>query len=159
MRKSFLLFTILAVATAGLAQAPAPDQPSPQKPAASDSGSGFSEEIVNRLLGQLKKGFEGRNEHRVLAAFDAERMDGYLEFQDQVGAFLQRYDPIRIYYRVAQTSTESGQGIALVEMQMEADPADGNGPPVRRDRQVRFEFVRGKEWKIVAIEPREFFAP
>jgi hypothetical protein len=55
---------------------------------------------------------------------------------------------------------EGQKGIALVEMQMEAEPRQGRGNALRRDEQIRFELERGqKGWKIVDFRPRDFFMP
>ncbi len=117
----------------------------------------FSEATASKVFQQVKSGVEGRNERRLLSAFDEEKMDGYLPFQDKTRAFFRRYDPIRLYYRVLQTSMAGEKGVALLELQMEAEPADGNAPPVRKDQQVRVEFVRGKQgWKIVSWTPGLF---
>ena len=122
-------------------------------------GEEFTEANATKVLQQVKSGIEGRNERRVLSAFDEEKMEGYLQFQDQVRGFLRRNDPIRLYYRVAQTSAAGEKGVAMIELQMEANPADGNGSAVRKDQQVQVEFERGKSgWKIVSWTP-ELFGP
>ncbi len=159
MRKLHWLVLWMIVVGTALAQNP-PTAETPPSQAATDQGNDFSEATVNRVLRQLKDGLEGHNEHRLLSAFDPDQMDGYLAFRDQLEGFFRRYDAIRVFYRIVQTSVDSSKGVALVEMQMEAEPADASSPPVRRDRQVRVEMVRSKKgWKIVALTPADFLAP
>ena len=55
---------------------------------------------------------------------------------------------------------EGEKGMALVELQVEAAPRQDGGIALRRDEQIRFELQQGKSgWKIVDIQPRDFFTP
>jgi hypothetical protein len=120
----------------------------------------YSEQDASKSLGLLKKGAESHDLEQILSAFDSERMDGYLTLEGQADEFVRRYDPVRFYFRILQTSIEGGKGIAMVEIQMEAEPRDSNGVPIRRDQQFRFEFMNGKAgWKIVALTPAQLFTP
>lgn len=93
----------------------------------------------------------------MLAAFDRDQLPSYLAFEDQVHAWFNQYDSFRSYFRILQTSTEDGHGIALVEWQIESS-RNSAGPPQRRDTQVRFELAAGKNgWQIVDFSPRNFF--
>ncbi|HWR34843.1 MAG TPA: hypothetical protein VN622_03095 [Clostridia bacterium] len=118
----------------------------------------FSEEVANAVLNDIRNGLEGHNQRRVLSAFDAEKMDGYLSFEDQIQSYLEFYESFRVYFRIIQTSTDGLKGIVLAEFQIEGTPRSG-GNAVRRSNQLRFELERGKEgWKIVDFRPRRFFS-
>jgi len=119
----------------------------------------FSTAVANRVLNHLRDGLEGHTPRRMLAAFDADKMDGYLEFRDQIQAFFNRYESFRVYFRIVQSAGEGGKGVALVDIQLEAVPLSTISPPVRRNGQVRFELERGRKgWKIVDFNPRNFFS-
>jgi len=120
----------------------------------------FSDRVMDNILRDMKDGIEGHIQRLFLSVFDDNEMDGYLQFEDQIEQFFNRYDAFRIHYRIVQNSVEGTKGIAVVEMQMEAVPRMGSGAPLRRDQQIRFELERGKKgWKIVDFRPRDFFTP
>jgi hypothetical protein len=175
MRKIAFLVVALFIASFVVAQdQPAPqDQQQPQssskdkkkdkkKKEADDAlnAEQFSDRVMENVLRDLKDGLEGHIERLTMSVFDDNEMDGYLQFQDQLDRFFEKYDAFRIHYRIVQNSVEGPKGIALVEMQMEAEPRQGRGAPMRRDEQIRLELERGKKgWKIVDFRPRDFFMP
>jgi hypothetical protein len=173
MHKAALFLVLLFAASFVFAQ----DQPAPQdqqQPSSKDkkkdkkkkdadealSTEQFSDRVMESVLRDLKDGLEGHIERLTLSVFDDNQLDGYLEFQDRLEQFFEKYDAFRIHYRIIQNSVEGQKGIALVEMQMEAEPRQGRGTALRRDEQIRFELERGKKgWKIVDFRPRDFFMP
>lgn len=119
----------------------------------------FSESVAQDVLQQLTDGLEGHSERLMLSAFDDNKMDGYLNFEDQIDAFFQRYDSFRIHFRIVQATTEGDKGVVLVDIEMEEIPRSANAQPVRKRDQMRFEMERGKKgWKIVDLRPRPFFS-
>ena len=119
----------------------------------------FSESVAQDVLQQLTDGLEGHSQRLMLSAFDDNKMDGYLNFEDQIEAFFQRYDSFRIHYRIVQATTEGDKGVVLVDIEMESIPRSANAQPVRKRDQMRFEMERGKKgWKIVDLRPRPFFS-
>ena len=119
----------------------------------------FSEQIANNVLSDLRDGFEGHSDRLALSAFDEDKMDGYLTFEDQLQAMFEKYDSFRVHYRIVQSTTEGSKGVILVDWQMEEIPRGGSSPPMRRDGQIRFELERGRKgWKIVDFNPRGIFS-
>ena len=119
----------------------------------------FSTAVANNVLNDLRDGLEGHTSRLMLSAFDRDKMDGYLEFEDQIEAFFNRYESFRVYFRIVQTSTDGPKGIVLVDIQLEEIPRGATSPPVRKSGQMRFELERGKKgWKIVDFNPRTFFS-
>ncbi len=118
----------------------------------------FSESVANRIMGDIGDGLEGHSQRLLLSAFDADKMPGYLAFQDQIQAFFDKYETLRVHIRVMQIDFENARGIILSEFEMEGMPR-GGGPALRRTGQLRFEVEQGKKgWKIVALRPRAFFS-
>lgn len=119
----------------------------------------FSDAVAQSVLQQLTDGLEGHSDRLMLSAFDDNKMDGYLSFEDQVLAFFQRYDSFRVHFRISQATTEGSKGVVLVDIEMEEIPRSASAQPVRKRDQMRFEMERGKKgWKIVDLRPRGFFS-
>ncbi len=119
----------------------------------------FSTAVANSVLNDLRDGLEGHTQRLMLSAFDADKMDGYLQFEDQIEAFFNKYTSFTVYFRIAQSATEGPKGIVLVDIQLEEIPRGATSPPIRKNGQIRFELERGKKgWKIVDFNPRNFFS-
>ncbi len=118
----------------------------------------FSQAVANDVLGQIRDGLEGHSQRRVLSAFDDDKMDGYLTFEDQIEALMQRYDSFRVHYRISNSTVEGSKAIVLVDWEMEEIPKT-NGSPQRRNGQVKFEMERGRKgWKVTDVSPRGIFS-
>jgi hypothetical protein len=119
----------------------------------------FSDAVAQDVIQQLTDGLEGHSERLMLSTFDDNKMDGYLNFEDQIEAFFQKYDSFRVHFRIAQATTEGDKGVVLVDIEMEEIPRSASSQPVRKRDQMRFEMERGKKgWKIVDLRPRTFFS-
>jgi len=119
----------------------------------------FSEAVANTVLRDVKDGLEGHSQRLMLSAFDPDKMDGYLAFEDQIEAFFNRNESFRLHYRIVQSTVEGPRAIVLADVQMEVVPRGSGTPPARRNEQLRFELERGRKgWKIVDFRPRGFFA-
>jgi hypothetical protein len=162
MRIPTILLALGLAANLGSAQSPAetPAAASGKAAQGEQTGAAFPEAAMNKVLLGLKKGMEDHVESRFLSEFDANRMDGYLEFQEQVAQFFRQFGSFRFYSRILQTSVDEEKGVALVELQIEAAPRQESGTALRRDKQIRFELEHGKAgWKIVDFQPRDLLAP
>jgi hypothetical protein len=118
----------------------------------------FSQAVANTVLNDLRDGLEGHSQRLLLSAFDQDKMDGYLTFEDQIEAMFQRYDSFRVHFRISQSTIEGSKGVVLVDFDLEEIPRAG-GAPIRRNGQVKFEMERGRKgWKIVDFNPRGFLS-
>src|ERR1051326_4273865 len=118
----------------------------------------FSQAVANDVLGQVRDGLEGHSSRLMLGAFDQDKMDGYLSFEDQIEALFQRYDSFRVHYRISNSTVEGGKAVVLVDWEMEELPK-GSGSPQRRSGQIKFEMERGRKgWKITDFTPRGVFS-
>lgn len=119
----------------------------------------FSDAVAKNVLEQLRDGLEGHSQRLMLSAFDDDKFDGYLSFEDQIQAMFDKYDSFRVHFRIVQTSVEGPKGLVLVDFTMEEIPRSMNAAPQRKSSQVRFELERGRKgWKIVDMTPRGFFS-
>ena len=123
----------------------------------------FSDAVATSVLNQIRDGLEGHIPRLMESAFDQDKMDGYLQFEDQIEAMFNRYSEFRVHFSLAQNSVEGSKGVILVNIEMEQIPnATGRNTspqPQRKNGQVRFELERGKKgWQIVDFQPRSFFS-
>jgi hypothetical protein len=129
-----------------------------QKDTGTKDAAAFDERAAAEVLGVIRDGLEGHSQRRLLSAFDAGKMDGFLTFEDQIDGYFARYESFRVSLRIVQTSEENNRGVILAEFQVESEPRYG-GSISRRQGQLRFELERGaKGWKIVDFNPRGFFS-
>jgi|SRR3954468_13475878 hypothetical protein len=131
---------------------------SDQDSTAKDINTVFSERTADDVLGQIRDGLEGHSRRLMLGAFDSDKMDGYLNFEDQIDALFNRYNSFRVHFRIANVQLEGTKGLVLVDAEMEESPANG-GAPVRKRTQLRFELEQGRKgWKVVDFRDRNFFS-
>ena len=124
-----------------------------------DTQSVFNDRIANDVLGQIRDGLEGHSQRTLLGAFDGDKMDGYLNFEDQIEAYFNRYGFIRVRFRIAQVSVEGNKGIVLVDADIECSPQNATGKSVRKSGQLRFELEKSKKgWRVVDFRDRNFFS-
>jgi hypothetical protein len=123
------------------------------------NASVFSDAIASNVISQFVEGLNGHSRRSLLSAVDDSKMDGYLQFEEQLEAFFDRYESLDVHTRIAQSSQEGGKGIVLVDVEMEEARRGGAAPPVLKREQIRFELERGRKgWKIVDLQPRSFFS-
>jgi hypothetical protein len=123
-----------------------------------DAGTVFNERVANDVLGQIRDGLEGHSRRLMLSAFDSDKMDGYLTFEDQIDAFFNRYEGFRVHFRIANVTVEGPKGVVLVDAELEQIPATG-GAAQRKRTQLRFELEMGRKgWRVVDFRDRGFFS-
>jgi hypothetical protein len=138
-------------------------QDAPGNPAAdkqSTAPDGFSEEVAEQVIHRLSDGLVQHNARRMLSAFDPEGMSGYTNFSNQIQAMFQRYDSFRIHYRIASVEATSDGGTATVDLELEEMPRSSDDRlPVRKAEKIRLQMKSSKKgWKIVELQPRDFFS-
>lgn len=129
----------------------------PPEPAEDDS---FSVSVVEQQLSAFRDGLLAQNPRKALAGFDRAHMADYDRLAHTLTLLFDRYQSVRIFYTIQQTSVEDqgARGTASVEFTMEATPYDSMQPPVRRTAELRFEFTQSnKGWKISALQPLGYF--
>ncbi len=158
---SLIVFALILPLAAQQEAAPPPATPQPQTKVEKQSAEElpvFDERAAAVVLGTIRDGLESHSAHHLLSAFDADKMDGYRTFQDQIDAYFAANEGIRVTLRILQTSQEGDRGFILADLQLENNPRDGEQLS-RREAQLRFVLERGpKGWKIVDFDPREFFS-
>jgi hypothetical protein len=155
---SLIFFVFLLPLAAQQTASPEQNSRKPMNVAGDPDLAVFDERAAAAVLGTIRFGLEGHSPRRLLSAFDAEKMDGFRTFQDQIDAYFTHYETIRVSLRILQTSEENGRGFVLAEFQLENE-LPGGGPVSRRQGQLRFVMERGpKGWKIVDFDPRDFFS-
>ena len=132
----------------------AQDEPTDQPVPAID----LSDEVVRDVLTGLQRGIETHDLDRVLDSFDPQNMKGYSQFRAQMATFFLRYDSVKFRYQLLQVSSDKDLGFAIADLDMDADPYDILPTQQRRSAQMRFQMKRGpKGWKVIAMQPADFF--
>ncbi|MEO6120130.1 MAG: hypothetical protein ABIP12_05510 [Terriglobales bacterium] len=123
-----------------------------------DTSAVFNERIANDVLGQIRDGLIGHSRRLMLSAFDSDKMDGYLSFEDQIDAYFERYQEFNVRFRISNVTVEGTKGVVLVDTEMEQTPR-GSGVPQRKRAQLRFELELGRKgWRVVDFRDRGFFS-
>ncbi len=155
-----IAFVLTAAAPSHARQSPARQSPN------NDESTSFTGAVAESLMRQIRDGLVARNSATVLAAFDPDNMPDYNGFADQLRAFLDQWDNVRVYYQIVNTAESpsnskcgaAGCGMATVQFQMDGENALGQGPAMHREAQLQLTFQRGdKGWKIVNLAPRDLF--
>src|SRR5260370_29978025 len=100
-RRILLAFLCLAGFTFGQ-NVPTPSQ---------DDTGAFTTQNATALLNQVRDGLQGHMQKQMLDAFDLSRMSGGQAFKNQVTAFFDNYNSVRIHFHVRETSVQDGRGI------------------------------------------------
>jgi hypothetical protein len=148
VKHALILFTatFLAFSTApGNFAAAQSDQPA-------DS---FSELAASKLLSQVAEGMQGHLSRKMLDTFDLPRMTRGAIFKEQVTAFFNQYDSIRVHFKLVEVKDNT----VTVDAQMEESTSGDVTPPQHKTAQLRFTAEKtAAGWKFVDVQPRAFFS-
>ena len=139
---------LLASLTASPAQSAANSQ-------SQEQFSAFTEADAAKLLGQVAEGLQGHSPKKMLSAFDLARMDGAAAFKEQITAFFNQYETIRVHFKLVEVK----DGTAVVNAELDGTPRDAITPP--EHKRVRLTFTAGNGadgWKFIDVQPRGFFS-
>ena len=143
---------MVVVSLAAITVSAAVSSPQSQDQKASDT---FTEDAAAKLLGQLAEGLQGHSSKRMLGVFDLARMEGGATFREQITAFLNQYETIRVHFKLVEVK----DGTAIVNAELDATPRDSLTPPQHKRLQLTFSADSGSgSWKFVEVQPRGFFS-
>jgi hypothetical protein len=146
-----ILGLALALSIGGFAQQSSTPAAPPKAEAAA-----FSVDDANEILAQFREALAAHSQKKLFALFDADRMQDYHSFQDQMKSYFSRNEAIRVNVHSIQTSGENGVGVITAVFEVEVTPRYGSA--VRKQAQLRFQLERhDKGWRVVDINPRDFF--
>lgn len=129
-----------------------PERAIAQSDQADDS---FNDLAASKLLGQLTEGLQGHLSRKMLDAFDLARMTRGATFKQQVTAFFNQYDSIRVHFKLVEVKDNS----VIVNAQMDESTSGGFTTPQRKSAQLRFTAEKTPAgWKFVDVQPRSFFS-
>lgn len=114
----------------------------------------FTEAAAAKLLGQMAEGLQGHSPKKLLSAFDLARMDGGATFKEQITAFFNQYETIRVHFKLVEVK----DGTAVVNAELDETPRDAITPPEHKRIRLTFAAGNGPEgWKFIDVQPRAFF--
>ena len=106
----------------------------------------------------MNDGLVTRSAGKFLAAFDLTRMDNGQLFKQQISSFISHTDAIRMHFNLTNSGMNGGQGVASVDVQMEADTGNG-GAPLHKEATLSLVAEQGGSgWKFIDLQPRAFFS-
>jgi hypothetical protein len=115
----------------------------------------FSESIASKLLSEVTEGLQAHLPRRMLGVFDLNRMNRGAIFKEQVTAFFNQYDSIRVHFKLVEVKDNT----VTVNAQMEASAPNAITPPQHKSTQLRFTIQKTSSgWKFVDVQPRSFFS-
>src|SRR6185437_8855187 len=118
----------------------------------------FSAHDASILLNQMNDGLLTRSAGKFLAAFDLTRMDNGQLFKQQISSFISHTDAIRMHFNLTNAGMNGGQGVASVDVQMEADTGN-SGAPLHKEATLSLVAEQaGSGWKFIDLQPRAFFS-
>lgn len=129
-----------------------PERAIAQSDQADDS---FNDLAASKLLGQVAEGLQGHLSRKMLDAFDLARMARGATFKEQVTAFFNQYDSIRVHFKLVEVK----ENTVIVNAQMEESTSGEFITPQRKSAQLRFTAEKTPAgWKFVDVQPRSFFS-
>ena len=115
----------------------------------------FTEQAASKLLDQVAEGLNGRITRKMLTAFDLNRMNGGAVFKDQISAFFNQTDSIRVHFKLLEVT----DNVAVVDAEMDVTPHSDLAAPQHKYMQLRFTGEKvGSGWKFIEVQPRNFFS-
>jgi len=117
--------------------------------------SAFAEADAAKLLSQVAEGIQGHSPKKMLEAFDLARMDGGASFKEQITAFFNQYETIRVHFKLVEVK----DGTAVVDAELDETPRDAITPPEHKRLQLTLIADNGAGgWKFIEVQPRGFFS-
>jgi hypothetical protein len=85
-------------------------------------------------------------------------MTGGQSFKDQITAFLDQHESIRVHFNLVETSTTGAESVAIVDVEMEEDQRSDIAAPGHKHAQLRFVAQNTPAgWRFTDVQPRSFF--
>ena len=153
------------------ASAPAPtSQPPEARPAplppVSTTGRGEENEgrntrrRVSRVLRNYTNGMEMMSSSAALAMVDRDQFFDYPRFEEELTNFLRSLGEMRLFVREVNTQLEDSSAVMVVDVRMVFTSRQDPSLRGERSSQITFDFQRtDRGWKIIEINPRNFFLP
>jgi len=115
----------------------------------------FTEEAASKLLSQVAQGLQGHVERTMLGAFDLSLMEDGPIFKQQITAFFDQYDTIRVHFKLEEVK----DNVAVVDAELDETPRNEADPPRHKSTEIRFTGVKTEAgWKFIDVQPRDFFS-
>lgn len=115
----------------------------------------FNESIASKLLSEVTEGLQAHLPRKMLGVFDLNRMNRGAIFKEQVTAFFNQYDSIRVHFKLVEVKDNT----VTVNAEMEESAPNAITPPQHKSAQLRFTAEKTPSgWKFVDVQPRSFFS-
>jgi hypothetical protein len=117
-------------------------------------GPALTESAASKLLSRVAEGLQGHSSRKLLSAFDLSRMDGGAAFKEQITAFFNQYETVRIRLKLVEVRDH----VVTVDAEMDETPRSALTPPQHKSMELRFTAEKeAAGWKFIDMQPRTFF--
>ena len=115
----------------------------------------FTESAASKLLGEMAEGLRSHSAYKLLSTFDLSRMDDGTTFKQQITAFFNHYEIIRVHLKLVEVK----DNVAIVDGEIDGTPRNAADPPQHKNLQLRFTAASTSAgWKFIDVQPRDFFS-
>ena len=120
----------------------------------------LSDQVIQDVLEPLRNGIaDPRHEPDVLSVFDKQSCLATRTLQQQFRSFFRSVQRGQFPLPDPAGYRRQGPWSATAEIEMDALPYEATGMPARRSVQMRFQLkLDPKGWKIVELQPADFFS-
>jgi len=116
----------------------------------------ITDAAATRLLSQVAEGLQGHSSRKMLATFDLLRMNGGELFKQQITAFFNQYETIRVHFKFIEVAEGN---VVVADAEMEMTPRDAITPPQHKSLQLRLTAEKESTgWRFIDVQPRGFFS-
>jgi hypothetical protein len=115
---------------------------------------------VSRVLRNYTNGMEMMSSSAALAMVDRDRFIDYPRFEEELTNFLRSLGEMRLFVREINTQLGNNSAVMVVDVRMVFTSRQDASLRGERASQITFDFQRtDRGWKIIEINPRNFFLP
>lgn len=139
---------------------PAPPPPVSTTGGEDESGGRNTRRRVSRVLRNYTNGMEMMSPSAALAMVDRDRFFDYPRFEEELTNFLRSLGEMRLFVREVNTQLKDSRAVMVVDVRMVFTSRQDTSQRGERSSQITFDFQRtDRGWKIIEINPRNFFLP
>ncbi|MBI4463865.1 MAG: hypothetical protein HY647_04095 [Acidobacteria bacterium] len=129
---------------------PGAEEPSPRE---------NPERVIAQTVRQMQFDLEGSSSRSFLSHFDSVKFDDYPRFEEMIERLL-RENSLRVFLRQVSNTIQQDTAQTILDAEMELTRKDAAGQIERRRQQLVIDFERtDRGWKIVNLNPRDYFRP
>jgi hypothetical protein len=114
---------------------------------------------ISRMLRDVSRAIQARNAALFLGHFEKKRFDAYSRLESNVVALTEQKD-IASSIRILEVTADGDDFLSRVDWLLQISPLDRPGAIETRRHIITVSVTaQGKKWRIVELDPVDFFRP